>query len=564
MYYLALAADYDGTIAEHGKVSDATVQALRTFKQTGRRLVLVTGRELTDLRHAFPEVALFDRVVGENGAVIYDPVTSEERAIAPKPPPAPVQRLVERGVEPISVGHAVVATWHPHEATALEVIRELGLELHIVFNKGAVMILPTHVNKAFGLHMALEELDISSRNAVGVGDAENDHALLEACGCAAAVANAVPAIRDMADIRLQGDHGNGVVELTQMIAARDSAIVPPSWRGILAGVDRAGQPLHLEPDSLVLIAGVSGAGKSSLARLLTERMSQGGFEFCVIDPEGDYLGLQDAATTGSPTRQPATDEALRLLLRANINVVVDLLAVALPQRRALLAAVLKCVHRLRARSGRPHWLIVDEAHQMLPPGESRIRIASPDQLAGTILLTVEPMALTPEVLDRVDVLLALGQAAPAIVAAMAAHLGVSPPEGRQLPAADEMLCWSRRSDHPLRILRREKPRQAHNRHSGKYAMGDVGERASFYFRGPGDLNLRARNLSEFLRIADESPEAVWMHHLRAADYSAWFRNVIRDDDLADGAAAVEADQAIGFAESRARIGSAIRDRYIVS
>ncbi|HET8996038.1 MAG TPA: HAD-IIB family hydrolase [Acetobacteraceae bacterium] len=563
MYYLALAADYDGTIAKHGLVSDATVQALQALKQTGRRLVLVTGRELTDLRHVFPGMTMFDRIVGENGAVIYNPATSEERALAPPPPPALVHRLIERGVQPISVGHAIVATWQPHDVTALEVIRELGLELHIVFNKGAVMILPTHVNKAFGLRMALEELDISPRNVVAVGDAENDHAFLHACGCAAAVANALPALRDTADITLQGDHGHGVAELAQMIAERDGGIVPPSRRGILAGKDRAGEPVYLEPESLVLVAGVSGAGKSCFAKLLTERMSQGGFEFCVIDPEGDYLGLRNAVTTGSSTEQPVTEDALRLLLRANINVAVNVLALAVPQRRTLLAAIFKCVGKLRAQSGRPHWLIVDEAHQLLPPGEPHLRVAKPEQFAGTILLTVDPTGLAPEVLHRVDVVLVLGQAAPDVIAGLAARLNVRPPDGRPLPATDEMVWWQPRSRAPLRVLRRDKPCQAHNRHTGKYAIGDVGEQASFYFRAPNS-HLRAGNLSEFLKIAGSIPESVWMHHLRARDFSAWFRNVIRDDELADSAAVVEADHAIGFIESRARIGSAICERYILA
>ena len=49
----------------------------------------------------------------------------------------------------------------------------------MIFNKGAVMILPSGVNKATGLAAALEELGLSPHNVVGVGDAENDHAFLE-------------------------------------------------------------------------------------------------------------------------------------------------------------------------------------------------------------------------------------------------------------------------------------------------------------------------------------------------------------------------------------------------
>ncbi len=151
MYFLALATDYDGTIAHNGSVTAETTAALKRCKETGRRLILVTGRELPDIKRAYPEIKLFDRVVAENGALIYDPSTEEERVIAAAPPAIFVERLKERNVEPLSVGHSIVATWEPQQTIVLEVIRELGLELQIIFNKGAVMVLPPGMNKAAGL-----------------------------------------------------------------------------------------------------------------------------------------------------------------------------------------------------------------------------------------------------------------------------------------------------------------------------------------------------------------------------------------------------------------------------
>jgi hypothetical protein len=81
------------------------------------------------------------------------------------------------------------------------VIRDLGLELNII-TKGAVMVLPPNINKAAGLQAALAELKLSGHNVVGVGDAENDHAFLQSCGCAAAVSNALPMVKTSADIVL--------------------------------------------------------------------------------------------------------------------------------------------------------------------------------------------------------------------------------------------------------------------------------------------------------------------------------------------------------------------------
>ena len=213
MRFHALATDYDGTIAHHGLVDDATIAALARVKKSGRKLVLVTGRELPDLIRVFPHIDLFDRAVMENGATVYDPKTKETRILAEPPPPSFAAELKARGVGPISTGHVIVATWEPHQEEVLKAIHDYGLELQVIFNKGAVMILPSGVNKATGLVAALAELGLSPHNAVGVGDAENDHAFLRVCECSAAVANALPAVMNTADIVMKSDHGAGVAEL---------------------------------------------------------------------------------------------------------------------------------------------------------------------------------------------------------------------------------------------------------------------------------------------------------------------------------------------------------------
>ncbi|TGV75323.1 phosphoglycolate phosphatase, partial [Mesorhizobium sp. M2D.F.Ca.ET.145.01.1.1] len=97
-------------------------------------------------------------------ALIYTPASEEERVISLSPEPKFVARLKKQGVKPLSVGRSIVATWEPHQATVLEVIKKMGLELEIIFNKGAVMILPSGVNKATGLAAALEDLRLSPHN----------------------------------------------------------------------------------------------------------------------------------------------------------------------------------------------------------------------------------------------------------------------------------------------------------------------------------------------------------------------------------------------------------------
>ncbi|MBW4576027.1 MAG: Cof-type HAD-IIB family hydrolase [Aphanothece sp. CMT-3BRIN-NPC111] len=224
MRYLALATDYDGTLASEGRVLEETIAALERLRQSGRKLILVTGRELDDLLRVFPEIELFDMVVAENGALLYRPDTREEKPLTSSPPEEFVKALRDRGVDPLSVGRVIVATWHPHETTVLEAIRDLGLELQVILNKDAVMVLPSGVNKASGLSAALSELGLSPHNTVGIGDAENDQALLSLCECGVAVANALPMLKECADFVTKGARGAGVVELIDQLIASEIVI----------------------------------------------------------------------------------------------------------------------------------------------------------------------------------------------------------------------------------------------------------------------------------------------------------------------------------------------------
>ena len=212
----ALATDFDGTLAHNGTVNEATLAAVDRLKRAGFRLILVTGRELNELIAIFPEISWFDLAVMENGAVLFHPDTSVVEPLAEPPPSEFVARLHELGL-PLQVGKSIVATWEPHEHDVLQTIKEMGLELQVIFNKGAVMILPSGVNKATGLAAALKQLGLEPAEVVGVGDAENDHAFLEICGYSVAVANALPAIREKVHFVTTRDHGDGVTELIERL-----------------------------------------------------------------------------------------------------------------------------------------------------------------------------------------------------------------------------------------------------------------------------------------------------------------------------------------------------------
>lgn len=213
----AAAFDYDGTLAMDAIVSERALDGLRKLKASGRKLLLVTGRELVELLRIFPQEDLFERIVAENGGVVYCPQTGASRRMSEPPPKRLGDELWKRGVRPLSIGQVILATREPFQEVVLEVIRELGIEYHIIFNKGAVMILPSTVNKATGLKAALEEVGVRPERVAGIGDAENDHAFLSLCGFSAAVANALPSLKERVHLVTERPNGDGVVEFVEAV-----------------------------------------------------------------------------------------------------------------------------------------------------------------------------------------------------------------------------------------------------------------------------------------------------------------------------------------------------------
>ena len=222
MRFLALATDYDGTLATDGAVDVETVAALRRLAATRRKLILVTGRQLDDLLRVFPEARLFDAVVAENGAVLYRPASRTTRVLAPPPPANFVEALQRRGVEPLWRGQVVVATVQPNDTAVVDVIRELGLDLQVILNKGSVMVLPASVDKATGLRAALDELALAPERVVAIGDAENDQAFLATSGYGVAVANALDTLKATTKHVTRGEAGAGVREIIDWLITTDA------------------------------------------------------------------------------------------------------------------------------------------------------------------------------------------------------------------------------------------------------------------------------------------------------------------------------------------------------
>lgn len=565
MRYHLLATDYDGTLASDGRLLDETRDALERLRASARKIVMVTGRQLDDLQRVCSDLSPFEIVVAENGAVLYWPATNEKRVLAEAPSPEFVKRLRELGVSGPAVGDVIVATWHPHETSVLEAIRELGLELQVIFNKGAVMVLPPGVNKATGLSAALSALGLSPHEAVGVGDAENDHAFLSLCECGVAVQNALPMLKDRADLVTSADHGAGVAELIDRVLASDLAELTPllARHDIPIGEDACGETLRLPAyGATLLLAGTSGGGKSTLVTAFVEQLAERGYQFCIVDPEGDYSALPGAGVVGDRQSAPTPNEVLKLLEQPGTNVVVNLLGMRLEDRPEFFEALMLQLLALRMRTGRPHFIVVDEAHH-LAPRDAPTRVTTAGEWTNVLLVTVHPKHVAQVLLQRVDIALAVGAAPAETISEFAVSVGEAPPpvEAPALESGEALVWWRRPRGEPRRV-RTIAPNAERKRHLRKYAHGDLDDR-SFWFRGPDrKLNLKAQNLTSFMQLGDGVDDSTWMYHLSAGDYARWVRDCVKDDELADEIERVEQTASEHSPQqTRAAVRSAIERRY---
>lgn len=566
MQFQVLACDYDETIAESGKVSEETAAALQRVKATGRKLLLVTGREIEDLRTTFDKFNLFDMIVAENGAVLYEPHTNNIEALAAPPPTKFVERLKDLGVGPLSVGHVIVATWEPHENAVLQVIRELSLELQVIFNKGAVMVLPAGVNKGSGLYAALKKLSLSPHNVLAVGDAENDHSFLEAAECRVAVSNALPALQEMADTVLERPAGLGVQDLAARLVAGEKQFLegPSKRRNFEIGTQGDGSKYFMSPfEGNILIAGSSGAGKSTLATVILEQLAAQTYQFCIIDPEGDYNEFEYSKPLGSAKGSASVNEVSALLNTPSENAAVNMTGVRFDDRPAYFLSLLSAIQDIRSQTGRPQWLLVDEAHHVLPQAFDQAEAVLSKHLKRTIFITLNPSEVYYKAIEPVETVIGVGQDGPAVIHEWARIIERDLPEIPEgTPERGTVLIWKPEDERGPFWIRVNQSRSERRRHRRKYAEGELPKDRSFYFTGPErKLKLRAQNLIIFLQMAEGVDDETWLYHLNRGEYADWFASRIKDENLSSLAKEAQERFSNDPTSSRDAIRKAIEEYY---
>ena len=239
---------------------------------------------------------------------------------------------------------------------------------------------------------------------------------------------------------------------------------------------------------------------------------------------------------------------------------MNLLAVKLEDRPGYLAGLLPELLALRERTGRPHFVVVDEAHHMLPATWDPGATALPSGLNGFMFVTVRPEALSPRTLDCVDRVLAVGDEARAALAVFAKALRLPAPEGPEGVARGEVLTICR-NDPAVRRFAVIPGTSERRRHLRKYAEGKLGDDKAFFFRGAeGKLRLRATNLVMFLEMAEGVDDDTWQWHRDRGDFSAWAEASIKDGELTAELRGIEGSSATAT-EARQQVRNAIERRY---
>jgi hypothetical protein len=572
MYCRAIACDYDGTGASDGHLAPEVASALHAAREAGIVTLLVTGRVLDDLRAALVDFSAFDAVVAENGAVVWL-LESDRTIILGAPPSEAFLGRLRTAHVPFHAGAVVVATWDAHVPELIQVIRETGADLQLVFNRAAVMLLPSGINKAVGTQRALDELGRSPRNLVAFGDAENDLPLFALAELAVAARGSVPAVAAVADDRLRLPGAAGVADWVGGLLQRSARMPTPRRLAIDLGSADDGTPALVPTDGdNVLVSGDPRTGKSWVAGLAAELLVQAGYRVCVFDPDGDHVTVghrPGAIFVGRDIPLPRADRVGTVLADAGVSMVLELTPLSQEQRRAYVGSALDSIRAERSRSGLPHWIVVDEAHDLVVAGPASDAVLTVGNVA---LVTDRPSLMAPKLLDSIGTFVVtqttvegeryfvdslLRSRGPRNLDVSAALRALAAPRGGLLshdharaPRWQTFVPRTRLSAPAIRTRR-------------SATMELPAERA-FVFRTPGDGTVTAaRTLEEFDRALATVPMASLQHHVAGGDFSRWVREVVGDADLAAALAKLEKGSAAGVAVDRDELRAQVRVLYVL-
>ncbi len=571
MKFGVLALDYDGTIARDGRLDPEVRAAIGQLRARGVAVVLVTGRILEELRYVAGDLRFVDAVVGENGAVL-DFLNGHSRLLGMAPPASFLEELRRRNLE-FKVGQCVVELDAASAQQVLDVVRQMELPLALLFNRGRLMVLPQGVSKGVGLREALTTLRLSVHNAIAIGDAENDHNLLEACEIGMAVSWGSLALQKAADTILYGDGPHAVAAYIRQ--SLTDVRLPPEQIGkhrLPLGVANDGQVFSVALRGRnLLIAGDPRSGKSWLTGLVCEQLILQGYSVCVIDPEGDYRTLESlpgVVVFGGDDPPPELPDLTRVLRHPDMSAVIDLSHVPYQEKVTYLKSLLPMLATVRRATGLPHRIVIDEAHYFLH--EPNVRELLDLTLGAYTLVTYRLSDLHPDLRKTIEgVIVKRTTDAREIqtLLEMVGRNGIAT-EWKPALASLEMgqaivLPGFEETDGNLFRFQLFPRLTSHVRHRAKYFDVELLKEQGFVFMDNGEVvGGPARTLKDFVSQIANVPHEAIREHGRRGDFSRWIADVFCDHFLASDIRKVEQRFRLGhISELSDSLIKLIQERY---
>jgi hydroxymethylpyrimidine pyrophosphatase-like HAD family hydrolase len=574
MKFLAIALDYDGTIASHDILDAKVREAIAEIRAKNIVVLIVTGRVMDDLRRVAGDLHFVDGVVAENGAVVEFTDSGYSRAFAPPPLPAFLAALQKQGI-PFETGQAIVEADSSQAPLMLAIVQRLELPLVLLFNRGRLMVLPQAISKATGLREALKILRLSPHNTVAIGDGENDHELLQSCEFGIAVQWGSEVLKQSADYILPGEGPSAVADYIQTLG--ENSRIPVSAkprRTLLLGHTDAGLPMTLGVQGKnILIAGDTKSGKSWVAGLLCEQMILYGYSLLILDPEGDYTSLEalpGVTVYGGKDPLPRPRELLRSLRHADVSIVIDLSHAPYNDKLEYVRTLLPGLATLRRRTGLPHRIVVDEAHYFLHGQDFRELLDL--ELGSYTLVTYRASQLHPDLLASTEVIIATRESDPQEVAGLRELCcgwdgGVDMAGWIQLLGSlvtgEAATLRTAETSGELRRVRLEPRLTPHIRHAAKYVDLPVPAKDQFVFWSGDHISGEpARTLRQFLLSVEHRSTHDLDGHLQRGDFSKWIADVFGDYGLAEMVRRIERDYRAGeLRDVIPKLMDAVRSRY---
>ncbi len=540
MYRRVMAFDFDGTLAVEGAVPPELERALERCRASGHVLFLVTGRR-------FETVPLgrlsewFAGIVWENGAVLTHTASGETYLPFGQLEAGLLKAVDDSGI-PFERGLAIAATWTPHDQVLWRVLGTHGGSSSIEYNKGAVMVLPPGATKGAGLERLLTLCGFSARNLAAFGDAENDISMLTLAEVAVAVGDAVPTVRELADVVAQAPGPRGVLEVLEQypLSGRFLDIPLKRERPVLLGQSDAGMPVTMPASRLagrnLGVFGDSATGKSWIVGLIAEGLHHEDYQVLLIDPEGDFRGLRVlprfVSLSGDRATLPAPSAVVSLLDEGGLSLVVDLSRYPMPLRNGYLAELMRALRPVRERRYRPHWIVVDEAQQFLFEGSDMTALVAPLLNAGGwAFVSYRPDRMSPAVLQSLHHCLFTRVTDPQAAAGIREHCGMCGIQAaniESIPMGSALVC-----DGQIVRMRPAIRRVPHIRHLYKYLDVPLPPEKRFRFRNAhGAIGQEAASLYEFLHLIPTLPIDSLEYHDCREDFVRWADGALGDASLA--------------------------------